>query len=153
MNAIEQLIEQYEKAKKELQSKMKTEFNTLFKEFFEQNPEVTCVGWRQYTPYFNDGDACVFTSYAEYAFATNAQDYTSIQWGEYGGDDENVWICDMDYGDFNEEEIPEGVDKNLEALQRTLAKVPDEVYLELFGNHVVVYATREGFEVEDYEHD
>ena len=31
-----------------------------FKSFFTAFPNVLAVKWRQYTPYFNDGDACVF---------------------------------------------------------------------------------------------
>lgn len=27
---------------------------------FDQNPTVKKIGWTQYTPYFNDGDACEF---------------------------------------------------------------------------------------------
>ena len=32
-----------------------------FKDLFDKYPEVTSVVWTQYTPYFNDGDACTFT--------------------------------------------------------------------------------------------
>lgn len=31
-----------------------------FREFFETNPDIVALRWHQYTPYFNDGDACVF---------------------------------------------------------------------------------------------
>lgn len=154
MNNIDNLIDEYNQAKKQFQQKMKSEFKGFFKQFFEQNPEVTTVSWRQYTPYFNDGDACVFSCYAEYAFATNAEDYEKIRYGEYLGEDpENVWIDDADYGSINEELIPDHVVKNMEELRRILGKVPDEIYLELFGDHVTVYAHKEGFTVEDYKHD
>ena len=153
MNAIEKLVAEYEKAKAELQTKMKDGFKVLFKQFFEENPEVTFVGWNQYTPYFNDGEACVFGCNAGYAFATNASDCSEIKYGEYSGEDENVWICDPDYGDYNEEKIPETVEENMKALRSTLGKIPDEIYLELFGDHSSVYASKDGFDVEDYEHD
>lgn len=35
-------------------------FGELFKAFFEENPEIHSIQWTQYTPYFNDGDECVF---------------------------------------------------------------------------------------------
>ena len=41
---------------KELQSS----FNEIIKLFFEECPKVQAVVWSQYTPYFNDGDECVF---------------------------------------------------------------------------------------------
>lgn len=128
-------------------------FKLAFKEFFGANPEVNVVGWRQYTPYFNDGDACEFNCYAEYAFVSNTKDYENIQWGEYNGDEEDVWVSDADYGDTNLEMIPESVIKNTDALRKLLAKIDEDVFLDMFGDHVQVFATREGFEVTEYEHD
>lgn len=129
-------------------------FKEAFKEFFKNTPEATVVGWRQATPYFNDGEPCEFSCYAEYAFVSNATDYDSIQYGEYDGDDEEtVWIEDPDYGDCNEELIPQHVHDNAESLRRLLSKVSEDIYLDMFGDHVIVRATREGFDVTTYDHD
>jgi len=125
----------------------------VFAEFFEKNPEVHAVGWRQYTPYFNDGDPCVFRCNAAYAWATNTKDTGNVNYGEYEGDEENVWVSDADYGDFNEELIPDHVEKALDELRRFLGKVSDDVYLSMFEDHVKVTATRDGFDVEEYDHD
>lgn len=35
--------------------------------FFEKYPDVT-IWWEQYTPYFNDGDACTFRSGHDYPY-------------------------------------------------------------------------------------
>lgn len=32
---------------------------------FEANPGLTSFGWRQYTPYFNDGDECRFSAHVD----------------------------------------------------------------------------------------
>lgn len=147
MNAeMQALRETYQKRGQEI-------FKLAFKEFFDANPEVHVVGWRQYTPYFNDGDTCEFNCYAEYAFVSNAKDYENIRWGEYNGDDENVWVEDADYGDTNEELIPKSVSANSAALRKLLAKIDEDVFLDMFGDHVQVFATREGFDVQDYDHD
>jgi hypothetical protein len=147
MNAeMQALRETYQKRGQEI-------FKLAFKEFFEANPEVHVVGWRQYTPYFNDGDECVFQCYAEYAFVSNTKDYENIRWGEYEGDEEGVWCSDGDYGDHNKELIPESVEKNADALRKLLSKIDEDVFLDMFGNHVQVFATREGFDVQDYDHD
>ena len=42
---------------KELQG----DFNQIIKLFFDECPKVQAVVWSQYTPYFNDGDECVFS--------------------------------------------------------------------------------------------
>jgi len=128
-------------------------FRLAFKEFFDANPEVQTVGWRQYTPYFNDGDTCEFNCYAEYAFVTNTADYENISWGEYDGEEENVWIEDPDYGDTEADSIPAHVVANAESLRKLLAKIDDDVFLDMFGDHVQVFATREGFDVQEYSHD
>lgn len=39
---------------------VKASFGEAMKAFFEATPEVQSVFWTQYTPYFNDGDACYF---------------------------------------------------------------------------------------------
>jgi hypothetical protein len=160
MNQITEIEKLFDEMNAEMQALRETYqrrgqeiFKQAFKEFFDANPEVTAVGWKQYTPYFNDGDACVFRCNADYAFITNAADYGDISYGEYDGDDENVWIEDPDYGDYQEELIPKNVSKNAEALRRLLGKIDDDVFLDMFGDHVQVFATREGFDVQDYEHD
>jgi hypothetical protein len=147
MNAeMQALRENYQKRGQEI-------FKLAFKEFFDANPEVHVVGWRQYTPYFNDGDTCEFNCYAEYAFVSNAKDYENIQWGEYSGDEEGVWVADSDYGDTEPDLIPQSVIDNTDALRSLLSKIDDDVFLDMFGDHVQVFATREGFDVQEYSHD
>ena len=42
------------------QEKAKAALKETFTKFFADFPEVAHLQWTQYTPYFNDGDACVF---------------------------------------------------------------------------------------------
>lgn len=139
--------------KKRYQERMQEVFKQAFLKYFEANPDVTCFSWRQYTPYFNDGDPCVFRCYVDYGSITNARDYRSVRWGEYDGEQEDVWIDDPDYGGFNEEAVPKQVLESTQSLRRLLGRVDDNVMLDMFGDHVVVYATRDGFEVDGYDHD
>lgn len=157
MKQITELLDQLNAELAELKANYQTRgqqiFKLAFKEFFDANPEVNVVGWRQYTPYFNDGEPCEFNCYASYAFVSNAKDYGQIEYGEYNGEDESVWISDGDYGDLNEELIPQSVLDNADALRSLLAKIDDSVFLDMFGDHVQVFATREGFDVQEYRHD
>lgn len=150
---LDQLNVELAELKANYQTRGKQIFKLAFKEFFDANPEVNVVGWRQYTPYFNDGEPCEFNCYASYAFISNAKDYDEIQYGEYNGEDESVWVTDDDYGDHNEELIPQSVKDNADVLRSLLAKIDDSVYLDMFGDHVQVFATREGFDVQEYSHD
>lgn len=154
---IEKLFDEMNKEMAELkkvyQKRAQEVFKTAFKQFFESNPEANVVGWSQYTPYFNDGDACIFQSKAAYAFVSNAKDYENISYGSYDGDDESVWVDDPDYGDYYEEAIPKSTVVHAAILRRMLGKIDDTVFLEMFGDHVKVFATREGFDVQEYDHD
>lgn len=48
--------------KAEMQSESKELMKEAFKEFFSKYGEVVeCIFWTQYTPYFNDGEACTFS--------------------------------------------------------------------------------------------
>ena len=49
-----------EELKKAHMAELQGEFNEIIKLFFEECPKVQAVVWSQYTPYFNDGDECIF---------------------------------------------------------------------------------------------
>lgn len=62
MEDIKQLENKIQKArvKQEIINKqLKNDFLSLIKKVFE-NKNIKAIYWTQYTPYFNDGEACVF---------------------------------------------------------------------------------------------
>ncbi|MHB8123972.1 MAG: hypothetical protein ACYDG4_17935 [Desulfuromonadaceae bacterium] len=139
--------------RKNYQERSQSILKEMFKLFFDENPEVKVVGWRQMTPYFNDGEECVFNTYVEYAFVSNTLDYTNIEYGEYCGDEENVWVEDPVYGSFAKESIPESIRANAKILRDVLQSIDKSAYLDAFGDHCVVCVTRDGFDIRDYNHD
>lgn len=46
--------------KKAFQTEMRKALTEELKAFFDSNPNIDAIRWHQYTPYFNDGDQCVF---------------------------------------------------------------------------------------------
>jgi len=58
-------IEKYRQDKKDMNAQLKTLGKKMFKPFFtnlfEEFPDIHAVRWTQYTPHFNDGDACTFS--------------------------------------------------------------------------------------------
>ena len=117
-------------AKKALDEKIKAEGEKAVKaflaEYFEKRPDVYGIKWTQYTPYFNDGDACVFGLGSVSVFPTKKE----------FEDSENSW----DYESYGEEP------------QTSLNKIED-ILLSVFGDHAEVSVTREKIEVEEYSHD
>jgi len=63
---FEELNEQVAAARKEMQAKSTGFVEAACKQFFDACPEVKSVFWTQYTPYFNDGEACEFSVYDKY---------------------------------------------------------------------------------------
>lgn len=154
-----------------LRAKFKTEAQAMFKEtmkeFFDKNPGITALKWSQYTPYFNDGDSCVFRVNDVYFTNASADELENVTvWGEYEGEDESVWVtANIAYvlnsgSKYYEEEAAKiraagGVDvdscKRIDKMIRS--DEMEEIMQEMFGDHVVVTATREGFDVIDHEHE
>jgi hypothetical protein len=164
--AFEQLISDQAELKRKFQEQAQSLFKDITKEFFEKNPGVTGVIWTQYTPYFNDGDTCVF-SVGDLTF-TNApaDELSDIRWGEYEGETEGVWAADnigyvlesdREYyqGTKNAILAAGGVDATSCALfaKAVGSSEMEDVMQAMFGDHVKVIATRAGFEVDEYDHD
>lgn len=112
----------------------------VFKEFFDANPKAAAVSWRQYTPYFNDGDPCYFRV-GEMSLHLH-EDEEDEDYDPDGGYDT--------YG-LSKSDDPE-LKKMSEAFDK-LTELPEEVLEYVFGDHVTITATAEGFKVSEYDHD
>jgi hypothetical protein len=121
-------------------------------------PGVRAVRWRQYTPYFNDGDECVFGVDSIYVKTGDDTDtsYVELADDDYDEDDELSDYGDGFLGDFslnygkNEGKYPE-IYAAVKAFPDTRAFHVD--LIKHFGDHATVTATPAGFKVEGYEHD
>lgn len=57
---LEALQKVYDEAMVALRRDGEAALKASFVEFFAAYPEVEAIKWQQYTPYFNDGEACYF---------------------------------------------------------------------------------------------
>ena len=109
----------------------------------------------QYTPYFNDGDACTFRV-GDIVFSNiDPSDVDLIRWGEYDGDDESVFVYPT-WSKEEREKVP--LTDEQKAILDSFVDVCssgafEDVMLLTFEDHVRVVGTKDGFEVEEYEHD
>ncbi|MBD2201809.1 hypothetical protein H6G33_10660 [Calothrix sp. FACHB-1219] len=152
-NSIEEYHEELcgviDKNWSELLAKVRTEVANLLKLYFlEVNDETSIEGitWTQYTPYFNDGEECVFSIGDVYYLLRN----------EYGGY-ENIGIDDFNPR-FNPNPITDDEHKDaelesrLKLLQELLHK--NESYFQIvFGDHARVSITADNLRVERYDHE
>lgn len=127
---------------KQMEEEGKELFLSMCTEFFAEHPTLLKFGWHQYTPYFNDGDECVFSAALDYPNMLLSGE------GEYS--DEDTWL--------DEEAWFKSEDKSSESilhgeLREFLGQFDDEDVKMFFGDHCQVVVSRDGIEVEEYSHD
>lgn len=148
---------QINQIKKEIKDMSSGLFDDFKEYIFNKYPELESFGWTQYTPYFNDGESCMF--YANI-------DYLKIN-DEYA--DDSDWISPMNivkYGDWNrefkiyegreEEPNPNYNQKLVDAYNEIcnfLDHFDDDFYLSKFGDHAEITVTKDSLTIEDYDHD
>ena len=136
------------------------------------DPNVKTFGWQQYTPYFNDGDVCEFRVGELWILTVDdSEDEEDFDRYSYEVSDTHPtlgpkkWIMGVrvpaanGYGytytpssyEPKEAKYPttyllaESLSKALEHAEVTL--------LEWFGDHVEIRVTKDGIQVDEYEHD
>jgi hypothetical protein len=117
---------------------------------------VASVSWKQFTPYFNDGDPCEFSVHDPSVFHP--------EFDPDGGDYENGFYDSWTLRYLLEEnqldtDLPPdsvtSITETLSAIGRTITDEAVEPFMEdLFGDHVEVLVHSDGtFVVEEYYHD
>lgn len=129
------------------------------------DPAIVEFGWRQYTPYFNDGDTCEFgvqglwVKTVDDAHAEDNEDYyvsdLDIDYHRSLGKTKAVWdeaerkILDWVYEGPDEDRY-----NRCQALDRALQSGAFEnELLKHFGDHALITVRDNGIEVEFYSHD
>lgn len=132
-------------AKKVVKDLGEQNLKSAFKELFTKYPDILEIVWEQYTPYFNDGNACVFgVSDPSVKLASKIHDATIDT--KVGPDDR--------YDDERYVEAYHIEDMSMRADVMDIFKLAgDDVMETTFGDHSSVSATRDGFTVEEYDHD
>jgi hypothetical protein len=158
LKAIDKIRDELTKAEKSAAK----DIMGLLKDLMGKNPNLTGMRWTQYTPHFNDGDACEFgINEPEYQFGlpTPAKDededdgYGSNEgWYDSYQIDEDFFKKRTDVINFKE--IP-AVQKSVKEAHQVWEKLTsmDKQLQTMFGDGVQVTVTADGVEVEEYDHD
>lgn len=160
LSELEALQQQVVDARNQMREKAKQLVSDGTKVIFEEYGDIVeSFGWTQYTPYFNDGDECVFGVGELKIMAAEAEDddREDYRYGEttrafssyseasrikpsYGEPGENY---DQRYQDAYE---AIHAIYNVFSIDQSIAK-------DIFGDHVEVVFGPDGVEVEDYSHE
>lgn len=135
------------------------------------HPRVLAVRWRQYTPYFNDGDPCEF-GVGEFGVKIAKEEgekfeYLLVEDDDFDEDDEDqegdygdgfisdYGLWDYEPGNYSKRVYKPGMEEIaaiLSPLQEAQGHCETFLY-DSFGDHAVITATKEGFRLEEYSHD
>ncbi len=124
-----------------------------FAPIFAKCPEIKSISWNQYTPYFMDGDPCIFSANTDTLNFDCSEEYfeKEVRRGDerihaeyYEGEGLTVYT-------FNDE-----LTKIFPSLG-SFSKLPQEVFYQIWGDHTTVRITcvdgHLAAAAEDYEHD
>lgn len=150
---LKQMNAELETLKKAHLERSKGLFTDVAAKVFQKHPELQSFGWRQYTPYFNDGDECVFSAHV------SEPDINEIDGYDINFEDEKI----TDYqaakdATGNRPLIPNpqhnpALQAALVDVKEFLSNIDEAVLRDMFGDHVTVKVTQGGTDVDEYEHD
>src|SRR5688572_30748584 len=96
LKELNELKAAYETA---LREKGQEIIKVAFRDMFEKHPDLISLRWTQYTPYFNDGDACTFSVHDPEAGWVGMPDYDP---NEDQGDGEHRYLSWWDVDQYPE---------------------------------------------------
>ena len=145
---LSKLHEQMKDLKKQIGDFFITKLNQSLKVFFTKYPGVDFITWNQYTPYFNDGEECVFTIYGINIVPKDPHKYFPDHYKE--GEEAEPSDFEEGYTD------PENLDFTKDCNSVIKFIYTGEDYLKAaFGDHVEVKIYSDGrSEIDEYtDHD
>ncbi len=167
INKLVEFSNDFKAAKKKFHTEAQDAFRAACQELFEEFPDLESFSWAQYSPYFNDGNPCVF----------RVRDLSTIvyQGKEFRGDDCTVsssrWDCEakkqvpcepyVGWYAWRGDPIkyPDGFDLQ-QAIKafNTVIEIHNFVFNnqelaeEAFGDDGLITVSRNGIEVTEYDH-
>lgn len=178
-NEATSLQQEIEDIKARYQESMKQKFNEITKSFFDECPEVKALVWTQFTPFFSDGDPCIFGINDIYPVVGNFDPDELLDPYEYEyGEDEEAGRVTLMHGEDLEKQRAwyasnadrcDWVREQAKDLEAQEAKYPgyfekvgrmvaminnnEDLMEQMFGDHAAVYLMKDRVIVEEYSHD
>jgi hypothetical protein len=117
-----------------------------------RHSDIEAVRWTQYTPYFNDGDACTFgvhEPYIKFKTLDLANKYSAYGVEDEDPDEDGNGYCYMGWSSWGEEtSLHDDFEEFSDFVQAN-----ENLMKQLFGDHAIIKITREGINAEEYDHD
>lgn len=136
---IQEFIEKKQELEKQIAEHGRAALLEGFAALFAASPSIEAVRWRQYTPYFNDGEPCEFSVREPYYKLVGGSDEA----GDYGDG--------FEYAGYMDSPVRAAVEltKHVKLFTSEL----EDVFHATFGDHAKVTVSRDlSVEVEQYDH-
>ena len=143
---VNEYNEQFKQITLDFQSKMQEAISNVFVEFFKAEPKVQAISWCQYTPYFNDGEECIFDVQDIY-FILDGFDAENVPYSPYEFEDDEQYVVAFRYGSDKEEYT-----ENMKLLDN-LVGANSDIMKYAYGDHVMVVITPTETFINEFEHD
>lgn len=162
MNKLKNLAKEMKALEEKLQNDGQQALKEAFEEFFNAHPMAKSILWAQYTPYWQDGDACTF-GLNDFELKTNVsllrpevKEWWDPDAGEDGEDEYHYGSGDfaslLDEKKLKPTAEEKAMCKDFNALVDACNSIPRILEL-VFEDHALVRADRTGFTVTEFEHD
>lgn len=158
MEKLAELRDRRKAVESEIKEASKKLFGEVSAEIFEKHPVLVSFGWRQYTPYFNDGDECVFSANTEYVSLRTSDTPVEERDEDDEEDGDDFSNSDLyDYSNGYENKVAKDPltprESAGKAVLELLGGFEDKDYKDMFGDHMKITVSRTGVETEEYDHD
>ena len=134
------------------------DFVDRFAEVFSKYPKLNSFSWNQYTPYFNDGDECVFRVNTDSLIPDFTDEPGEDHDYEYTKGD-RIWNSRAS----KYEDVPVSDEKKLnneayDEIYAIISAIDDDTMEATYGNHITVTVSKNedgslSTSTDDYEHD
>ena len=146
-------LKEFEKLHKEIEEKREKAtglFKIALKEALDDTLKlgISKIRWRQYTPYFNDGEACIFSVHEPVFYIDNGNVPLFFCLDE--DDEDGAWYY-LSYSNL-EKHDPKYL-KTIEKLNVFFSDLDNFYFLNCFDDHAQITYDGKEFEVDDHNHD
>jgi len=160
-SAIQDVIDAIANLDKQIEAIGVDAIKPVADQVFAAIPSATAIGWTQYTPYFNDGEACVFgvngPDICTKMISVNDDGEVITEEGEALDylDDYFDGTFSLAYDKFPNDDVQrKAMQAELDDAFAPMAGIPDEIMRRVFGDGVRVIIFRNGtVKVDEYDHD
>ena len=157
LNSLSETRTKINELKNELVQQSYDIFTDLQKEIFTKYPELESFGWSQYTPYFNDGDTCIFSANTDYIkmndeYAEDSNWFNKnnvIDWGKWNNSTRGYEGRVEEPNNLYNKKLANAHDE----IVNFLSYFDDDFYLSKFGDHAEIIITKDSLTIEDLDHD